>query len=249
MGIQSVLVDQREPSWAQELKFGGAPVMSMLLDTGDFVVTLDNGDVLGIERKTCSDFLNTLRDERLFPQLAKLRDLTQWAYLALVGNIQPGPAGTCVVDGRASGWNWASVTGALLSVQECGVHVLYVASDEDLEASLLRLANRERRAMRVRPARDLTLVGDAETVLGSLPGVGPDRAKALLDYAGSVAWALTWLADDTMPESAVPGVGQGTKRRVRRALGLDDAQALAVVLKATGNPVVRVTQEEMELVG
>ncbi len=236
MGLLSVVVDKREPTWCQQLSFGGIPTTTEILDAGDILALTDDGAVLAIERKEVSDFLHSLRDERLWSQLARLRELTPWAYLALCGAIAPGPDGMCYVDGRDSQWKWASVAGALLTVQEIGIHVLWVSNDADFEASVLRLAGRDRSTHRVRPARDITTVSDAEAILGSLPGVGTERAKALTDYSGSVAWALQLLTDDTMTSEGVPGIGGGVKRRVRRALGLDDRQQLAVVLKETVNP-------------
>jgi ERCC4-type nuclease len=208
-----------------------------MLDAGDYLLMCTDA-IIGVERKTASDFANTLRDERLFPQLARLRELTPWAYLALVGTITPGPNGNAVIDGRESGWKWASITGALLTVQEIGVNILHVDADSGLESALLRLANRDRSPMRVKPARDLTVVGEGEAVLSALPGVGPDRAATLIQYAGTPAWALTYLTDAALADREhIPGIGEGVKRRIRKALGLDDEQALAVILKDTGNPV------------
>jgi ERCC4-type nuclease len=249
VALESVFVDSREPEYLQSLTFGGAPVAVTMLDAGDYLLMCSDA-VLGVERKTCADFANTLRDERLFPQLSRLRELTPWAYLALVGTITPGPQGKAIIDGRESGWQWASLTGALLAVQEIGVHILHVDADSGLESALLRLANRDRSPMRIKPVRDLTVVGEGEAILAGLPGVGADRAAALIQYAGSPAWALQYLTDDSrLNAERIPGIGEGTKRRVRRALGLDDEQHLAVVLKETGNPVEpSPTKQLMEVV-
>lgn len=224
MGVLSVIVDSREPSWCQQLTFGGAAVAVALLDAGDLLCACDDGALLVIERKTGNDFLSTLRDDRLFPQLAKLREISPWAYLVVCGTLQLGPNGTCIAEGRATGWNWASVQGALLTVQEMGVHVLHVASDADYEAAVIRLANRDRSALRIAPARDVTIVGEQEQILASLPGIGAEKARALLAELGSAHLALHYLTvwDRYWHHQSVAGIGDGIRRRVRKALGLDD---------------------------
>ena len=224
MAIVSALIDQREGDWVKQLTFGGVPTVVTLLDAGDLLVATDDSCLLAIERKTASDLLNTLRDDRLFPQLAKLREVSPWAYLIVCGVFQPGPGGICIADGRATGWNWASVQGALLTAQEMGVHVLHVASDADYEASVIRLANRDRSALRIAPARDVTIISEQEQVLASLPGIGGEKARALLAEFGSAHLALHYLTvwDRYWHHQGVAGIGDGIRRKVRRALGLDD---------------------------
>jgi len=229
MAISAVIVDSREPEWVRMLTFGNAPTSVAMLNAGDLMIGCDDDTLLMVERKTADDFLHTLRDDRLFPQLVKLRQMTQWAYLAICGTLAPGPGGRAYADGRETGWQWASVAGTLLTVQEIGVHVLFVASDDELEAAIIRLAARERGPVRVKPARDTLLMGEGECVLTSLPGIGPDRAQALLDYCSTPAWALAYLSNEQWTGPTAPGVGDGTRRRVRQALGLPEGEILAIV--------------------
>lgn len=222
MALVSVMVDSREPLWIQGLRFGGVPVMTTLLDAGDVLAACDDGALLAIERKEVNDLVNTLRDDRLFPQLARLRALTPWAYLAICGQLQPGPAGKTFVNGRETSWDWAAIQGALLTAQETGVHVLQVAGDHDFEQAVVRLANRSRKPVPIQPARDTAMLSEGEIVLASLPGIGPDRAQAIMLELRQPFLALSYL---TTPEPhwagvPVPGIGDGIKRRVRKALGL-----------------------------
>jgi ERCC4-type nuclease len=53
-------------------------------------------------------------------------------------------------------------------------------------------------------------------ILQSLPGVGPDRAQALLDRFGSVQAALSAAAEEL---EETPGIGEKTAARLRWALG------------------------------
>lgn len=232
MTLQSIMIDSREPSWVQQLQFDGASKAVVMLDAGDFLCACDDGQLLAIERKTSGDLLNTLRDDRLFPQITRLREVTPWAYLVITGVLHPGRGGHCVTEERESGWNWASVAGALATVQEMGVCVVQAASDLDFEATVLRLANRGREQVRVAPARDVTIVTEREQVLAALPGIGPDRARSLLS-AFTPAFALDYLTAPAWKWStehpAVAGIGPGTRAKVRRAMGLAPNQALEVV--------------------
>jgi len=228
VGLVSVMVDSREPSWCQQLTFGGVSTAVVMLDAGDLLCATDQGDLLVVERKTCGDFLNSLRDDRLFPQMSKLREVTLWAYLALCGDMHPGPGGKCMVDGRDNGWNWSSVTGALLSIQEVGVHVLFIASDFEYESTIVRLANRDRAPMKLQPPRDISIVSEAEAILSSLPGIGAEKAAALLTHCGTPAMALQILTDESI-HPTIPGIGDGIRRKVRKALGIEDGYSLAEV--------------------
>ncbi len=239
MGIVSAIIDSRDPEWMQRCTFGGVPTAVACLDAGDLLLACDDDATLLIENKSASDFLNTLRDDRLFPQLVRMREWmpTAWHYLALRGHLQPGAFGKCYCDSRETGWSWASVAGALLSIQEIGMMVYNIASDQDYEAAIVRLANRDRSAIRTRPAREATFVSEGEAVLCALPGIGPEKAQALLAYCGNPARALQYLTDDEWDGPTAPGVGEGTKRRIRKALELPDWAALALIVKETGNPV------------
>lgn len=242
-----MIVDSREPEHIRCLTFGGSPVMVDTLDAGDLWIAASDGTLLVVERKEANDFLGSLRDGRLFPQLAKLRALTPWAYLAIVGYLQPGPNGLAVVDGHQSAWTWASIQGGLLTAQELGVAVLYVSHATDYEAAIVRLSNRDRTGLRVQPARDATLVTDAEVILASLPGVGPERARAALAYCGTAAWALAFLSDDERQNDTVPGIGAGTKRKVRQALGLDGDLSLWLWDRERDIPCADVPEKMMPL--
>jgi ERCC4-type nuclease len=244
VGLVSVVIDQREPEWLRGLSFGGVPTSVELVEGADLLAICDDGAMIAVERKTAGDLLNSLKDDRLFPQISRLRTLTPWAYLVITGKLQPGQDGRCWADMRETLWKYWSVEAALLTVQETGVGVVRVGAETDYEQTVIRLASRDRSDIRSRPARDLTLAGDGEIILAGLPGIGPDRAKALLEYCGTPAWALTHLTGEQTLNDRVPGIGEATKRRVRTALGLDDATELSVVTRE-GCPVPMTQREEV----
>jgi len=228
MSITAAIIDTREPAWVQTLKFGNAMVACSKLDFGDLLVTCDDGALLAIERKTPDDLLNSIRENRIWTQLAGCRALSPWAYLMITGELRRGDDGKVWADGRQTGWQWTAVQGALLQAQEMGVFVVYAADSADYEAAVQRLAARSHHAdMLVPPAKEPRILSDAEKVLCSLPGIGLEKVGPTIDYTGSPAWALVHLTELESTEH-VPGIGPGTKRSVRKTLGLEDHQVLTV---------------------
>lgn len=235
MSITAVLIDQREPAWVQALTFGGAAKAITMLDHGDVLATTDDGALLAIERKTLSDLLNSIRDDRLWTQLAGIRAVSRWAYLMITGELLYSQNGKVITAHGESGWSWAAIQGALLQAQEMGVFVVMAAGDEDYEAAVMRLSARShRQEMLVPPAREPRILSDTERVLTALPGVGLERVQALTEYAGSAAWAIQYLTDLEINDK-VPGIGNGVKATVRRALGLKENQAMAVIMTENGH--------------
>jgi len=230
MSIVAVIIDSREPEWVQRLTFGNAMVAHSALDAGDLLATCDDGALLAVERKAPSDLLGSIRDDRLWLQLAGIRKLTPWAYLVITGDLRCSTDGKVITDSRGTGWNWASVQGALLQVQEMGVFVVQCAGDDDYETTVLRLAARSHKPeLVIPPTREAIPMSPAERILLALPGIGPERIAALIEYCKSPAWALSFLTCHDV-EGNVTGIGPGTKRAVRQALGLRDDEELAVVV-------------------
>ena len=237
MSATAVCIDSREPTWVQALDFG-VPSTVTLLDYGDIWVTTADGQVLAIERKTAGDLLNTLREDRLWTQLAGLRGVSPWAYLLITGTLLRNPLdGMVVLDHAVAGWSWAAVQGALLSAQELGVFVAWAANDEDLAPAVLRLANRRRdAAMIIPPARAARVLTPGEAALAALPGIGLEKTIALLDHYQTPAHALAAMTQMWTGASAVPGIGDGTKAKVRQALQLEDWAELAVLPRPNYKP-------------
>lgn len=231
----AVLVDTREPAWVRELRFGGAPVALRALDAGDVHVLCSDGAVLGVERKTPGDLIHSTLDGRLFAQAARLRATTPHAYLLLDGLAFRGRGGQVVDAGRDTGFSWVAWQGALLTAQELGVAVLQLPEGA-FEEGVLGLVKRARGP--VRPARRALALDDpGVTILTALPGVGYDRALALLRTCGTVATAL-WALTETHPRTwtntpegraALGGIGPKRKALVRGALGLADGDCLMPV--------------------
>jgi len=219
--ITSAIIDSREPAHIQALTFGGVPTISLVLDAGDVLAATDDACQVLIERKTPSDLLGTLASKRLFPQMTRMLDVTPWSYLVITGILYRDRDGMVTVGGQGhTGWRYADVQGALLTVQEMGIGVLTCGSDDEFEQTVIRICNRERGTVRVKPPREAYMLKDGEAALAALPGIGPERVQALVKELGSVATVLEWLTN-LEDKRQVPGVASGIKQGVKAALGLN----------------------------
>lgn len=252
--ITAIMIDNREPEFFQRLKFGGIPSMVTTLETGDVQAVTDDGCTLVFERKTPSDFLNSLKDDRLFPQLTRMTEhrnaqhvngeqLTYFPYLVITGSFLPGPDGKVTADGRVTGWSYASVMGTILSIQEMGVFVVFANGDMDFEETILRIGKRDRKpSMRILPARPATMLGPKAAFLSSLPGIGLEKMQEILDWSNNnVAHALIGLTDMDIKSP----IGLTHRRRLRDLFGLCDGENLEI----TGTqPIIPVQADLAHLV-
>lgn len=245
MSISVIMIDSREPAHIQRLKFGDVPTVVTALEHGDLWMSTGAGDLICVERKTPSDLLGSIKDGRVFPQVAGMRARTPWSYVVITGALIADHSGKCLADGRITGWDWSSVQGALLTIQELGVGVVHSQGDSDYEATVLRLADRKRGNEYVmQPKHDARVMTSAEVILTSLPGIGWDRAQDLMHHfhgrAGeALAW-LTWMG--TFGE--VAGIGRGVKSQIRKALGLTEDEELFVMTPADYEAAAKRIAEE-----
>lgn len=225
MTITSVLVDSREPEWVRALDFGVPSVVGEL-ECGDVWAATDDGQLLVVERKTGPDLLASIGDGRLFDQAARMVQQSPWSYVVIT---EPVTSNAGNIPG--SGWKYSAVMGALLTVQELGVAVVWADGPGDFGPCVQRLAKRSRAGVRGgrAPKRGLEGVSPSAGILAALPGIGPERALALLEHLPNAAWALQYLTDTAWPEHPIPGVSNGTRAKVRSALGLEDKVMLALI--------------------
>ena len=239
MAIVTALIDSREPQHIQELTFGGVPTAVMALDYGDLHVLCDDDCTLIIERKTSDDLLGSMESDRLINQMGRCAQArfdaqmslstaeSVWPYLMITGILHPTPDGKTMTNRGVTGWNWASVTGELLSVQELGINVVFCA-ENDYEQSVIRLANRSRDPQKqILPPKFPSILSPGHQVIASLPGIGLERLKIAMDYAGNLpAWALVGLTD---PEMEYKGIPKNVKKTIRAALKLKPDERLEIV--------------------
>jgi ERCC4-type nuclease len=233
MAAVAALIDAREPDPLKALTFGGVPTTILLLDAGDFHLATDDDALIAVERKAPGDLLASIKAGRLKPQLARLRELTPWAYLLITGRLEPTCAGYAATERGETGFLWAAVDGFLLDCQEMGVGVVRTptATPVEVERALLRLADRHRGGVRIAPARPHEWLSDEETLLSAFRGIGPERANAVLKFYRSVGRALAELTNIQAGRGALlpPGIGRKTQMHLRDVLGLSGWDRLAII--------------------
>lgn len=238
--ITAVMIDSREPDFFKNMKFGGIPTTVTMLDTGDVLAVTNDGHTLIIERKTPDDFLNTLKDDRLFPQMSRMVEarnkqiaagetITNWPYLVITEPLTANHEGKVITDRGVTGWGWASVMGTILSIQELGVYVVFANGQNDYQDCILRIGKRTRNPeMKIMPARIPNVLGPKATFLASLPGIGIERVQDILKWSDdNIAHALIGLTDLDIPAP----VGIGLRKKIKEVLGLEENQTLEIFQK------------------
>lgn len=209
--VTRVTVDDRE-RWSGVLDVlrarADVRVTVQRLAVGDYLV---DGRLLA-ERKTLVDFGKSVRDQRLFGQMYRLRgSRTERVCLVLEG----GPSNL-----PRMGLSRAAVQGALLVVAlSFGVPVLRSRSRAET-AELLLLAARQMgrphpSPRRLQSSRKEPVPLTQRRVLEAIPEVGPVRSEALLTAFGSPAGVA---AASEVELARVHGVGPIAAGRVWRAL-------------------------------
>lgn len=242
--ITACLIDNREPEWVKNLTFGGVPVALMQLETGDVEVACSDGCRLIIERKTPDDFLGSLKDERLMVQVSRLSELkndTTWPYLVITDAFKHNAAGRVITERGETGWNYDAVQGALLTIQETGVFVIFCHGDGDFEGCVMRLASRKRDLlMQILPARVPNVLGPGAGLLAALPGIGSEKVIEILKWAGnSPAHALVGLVD---LEIQAP-LAESYRKKIRSILGLQDKQIIDLWTNNLGDTTLKVLEK------
>ena len=182
------------------------------LEVGDYVLS----DRVVVERKSVSDFLDTLlgEDRSMFEQV---KDATR-NYARPVVIIE----GEDLYGERNVHPN--AIRGALSSLAvDFGASVLFTRDAEDTADLLEVIARREQedddREVRVHGKKSQrTLEEQQEYVVSSIGEVGPVTARALLEHFGSVEAVMTASEDDLLE---VNGVGQVTAERIREVVSGD----------------------------
>jgi len=238
--ITSIMIDSREPQSVQHLNTGAVVTA---LDVGDLWATTDDGHILIIERKTTEDLLASIKDERLFTQAAALADKRKenqmyYPYLVVEGFISSDNQGKVITNRGVTGWNYNAVMGALLTVQEMGIPIVY-CREGDYLGCVKRLGDRSRDAVTIYPSRATHALGDGAAVLLALPGIGPEMLNRIWQETTTLANALCILSDP-LADSSVPA---GTRKRIRKVMGLKDQFLIAITSDDAGQEILQVIEE------
>jgi ERCC4-type nuclease len=236
MTLKAVVLDSREPAWVQELEFGVSKTITTLPIGDAWLATEDT--TLVCERKTLADLLASIRDGRLFTQAAAMVRQSIWSY-EVVTELPVIKSGCVWAGGKLTNWKWSSVQGALLTLQDIGVQVVFWPNSHQGYADAIKfLAGRDRGTVKVHPQkREVVMQSDGEQLLTSINGIGDKKAAALIKHCGCAAEALCFLADDNgkggetyWPKDA-PRITVADRASTKLALGTPDDLRLAVIGK------------------
>ncbi|VVB65755.1 3'-flap repair endonuclease Xpf [Candidatus Gugararchaeum adminiculabundum] len=175
--VAKIFADERESEEViSGLRARGAEVQVRILDISDFIVS----ERAAVERKTRSDFEQSIIDGRLFEQAARL----QAAFERVV----------IIVEGEKfqERINKKALLGAVSSlILDYGFSVFFTKDGDKTAEMIYALAFREQLAQKrelklVSNKRANTLAQMQQIMVESLPGLGPKLAKSLLSHFGSV---------------------------------------------------------------
>lgn len=183
----------------------GVNVIEEILTIGDYVI----GEEIVVERKTVSDFAQSVVDGRLFKQAKRMKHSFDWSLFVVEGNA--GCNNTVNIHTH-------SVKGALVSVAlRWQIPILFSANINETALILWLAAHQTIKAYKDifprqgrRPKR---LYKKQLYILQGLPKIGPHLASALLNHFGSVETVITASEKDLI---GVKGVGKKTANQIKK---------------------------------
>lgn len=204
-----------------------APVLQALRQCADFEVTvarLKLGDYrvdgrFVFERKTMPDLVAAIIDGRLFRQALRLARTPLRPAIILEGTA---------LDLAESGMHWEAIQGALVTVTLFfGIPLLRTRTPEETVRTMLFTA-RQGQALASgalpRPGyRPRGKYARQIYILQGLPGIGPGRARRLLERFGSVEAVMKAGIEDLQ---SVTGIGKRVADRIRWAV--EEPRSLSV---------------------
>lgn len=206
-GKATIAVDHREdPLFDDMFRSMGAHVDRRALDVGDFLCSAR----LVVERKSRSDFEQSVIDGRLFSQLPNLVSNYERVVIIVEGEEE---------EGRLQR---GSLLGAYSSiVADYGASLLFTSGKEATAELIFNFAKHEqlvkKQPMRIyAKKKTFTPSQNARAIVEALPMVGPKSAKALLRHFSNVESIAAAGEKDL---AAVPGIGKKRAKLIKSILG------------------------------
>ena len=211
-GIDDRKVDSRE---AEERL---APLMSVgfrkvALAAGDVSFSEAGGRLVGIENKKVSQLLTDLASGQLMKQCERMAESFDFPILMIEGRWS-------MVDGYLLGyqpWTWDQIWNYLATIQDLGVRLQITTTAAQTVERIIELWQYYRKGTHVSTHRATS--GDHRIdVLTRIDGIGPERAKAILDLFPT----LRKVARAGLDLTEVEGVGGTTAEAVINFFGASD---------------------------
>jgi len=203
-----IFADYREKRGGvvKELIDAGISLELKQLESADYVLS---GRV-GVEKKGVHDFVASIIDGRLLEQVKHLKRNFERSLLIIEGEED-------IYTVRKVHAN--AIRGMLAAITiGYGVPVLYTKHAKDTAGLLAVIAKREQdkgRDYSVHERKPLTLPEQQEFIVSSLPGIGLNTAKVLLEKFGSIKVLVNASSEELM---AVEGVGEKISTKIKEVL-------------------------------
>ncbi|MFP4045576.1 MAG: ERCC4 domain-containing protein [Candidatus Aenigmatarchaeota archaeon] len=204
-----IFADNREfqSDVVKELARKDCVVKPQQLEVGDFILS----ERVAIERKTTSDFLSSVFDQRIFDQLKNMKEHFEKPILLIEGtdlyserNVHPN-----------------SIRGALSSIAiDLEVPVLWSQSQDDTASTLFWIAKREQikeeRKIAIRGGKQPSTLEEQQLwLIAGLPGIDRVRAERILDQFGTPEQVFTASKEEL---KEVEGIGDKIAEGIRKVL-------------------------------
>ena len=215
--MPKIIYDYRERNSGiiKELIKKEVDVEEKQLNSADYIIPTKNikGDIVevGIERKTISDFLNSIIDKRILNQIILLKENFSIPLLIIEGeeNIY-----------QIRNFHPNAIRGMLASIAiDYQVPILQTRNPRDTASLLTVIAKRLERPRKsislLKKRKPLTLKEQQEYIIESLPLVGPTLAKSLLNKFKTVKKVVN-ASEDKLKK--VDKIGDKKAKEIRKVI-------------------------------
>lgn len=216
-----IIIDSREkiaPYFVSSFIEDGIVPKIEALPAGDFLIFGKmEDDAILIERKEASDFLASLEDDRLWNQMAKMKE-TKINDRRLL--IEGDPITALSQRYRKKTITPARVYGTYEGIFNWGVKIMYTPDRYQTSAYLRNLCKRVKRpkkefALRSSIHRTLTMTEKRRYIIEGFPGIGPKTSKEIIKKYKT----LSVFFEKIDEIDKLPGLGKITKKEIKDILG------------------------------
>lgn len=183
-------------------------VADFILQTKDLEGNIKN---LAIERKSQSDFINSIIDKRILTQLINMKKYFSLQLLIIEGSRN-------IFSLRNFHPN--AIRGMLTSIAiDYQIPIIYTKNYRDTASFIKIMANRLDKQRKdfglIKKRKPLTLKKQQEFLIESLPGIGPSLSKSLLKKFGTVKKIVNAKEDKLMK---VPKIGKKKSEQITKVI-------------------------------
>ncbi len=212
-----IIVDTRESDRLKKMLVKlGCNVIEEFISPADYVIS----EGCAIERKKLDDFVKSIYDGRLFEQVERMAKVYEKSILIVEGNLQSLEHIT----------NPAVFWGALTTILAGNpLSVIFTSNSKNTALFLYNMckkiqSEKKKRIIAKHKPKVYTLSQRQLLTVQSLPNIGPERAKKLLEYFKSVRQVFHASDREIL---SIDGFGKKTVQEIKKVLdtkypGLDE---------------------------